>query len=76
MTLVKAKIFHNGRHQVIRIPDELSFDTDTVTIEKRGDVLIVRPVKSGWDAFFADESLLLPEDFNTGEDPPPQERDL
>ena len=76
MAPIKAKIFRNGRNQAIRIPVELSFDADTVTLEKRGDVLIVRPVRAGWDAFFADESLVLPEDFNTGDDPPPQERDL
>ena len=77
MVPVKAKIFRNGRNQAIRIPVELSFDTDTVTLEKRGELLIVRPVhKPGWEAFFGDESLVLPEDFDTGNDPPPQERDL
>jgi antitoxin VapB len=73
---IKAKIFRNGRNQAIRIPVELSFDTDTVVLERRGDVLIVRPVRVGWDAFFGDESMVLPSDFNTGDDPPPQERDL
>jgi virulence-associated protein VagC len=56
---------------------DLSFDTDTVTLEKRGDTLIVRPAHdAGWDDFFEDESLVLPEDFDTGEDPMPQEREL
>ena len=75
MASVKAKIFRNGRNQAIRIPVEFSLDTDTVTVEKQGDVLVVRPVyKGGWEAFFGDESLVLPDDFDTGEDPPPQER--
>jgi len=74
---VKAKVFRNGRNQAIRIPVHLSFDTDTVSIEKHGDTLIIRPAyDAGWEAFFADESLVLPEDFETGEDPTPQERDL
>ena len=74
---LKAKVFRNGRNQAIRIPVDLSFDTDTVILEKRGDTLIVRPAyAAGWDDFFADESLVLPEDFNTGEDPTPQEREL
>ena len=76
MAPIKAKIFRNGRNQAIRIPVELSFDTDTVVLERRGEVLIVRPVRVGWDAFFGDESMVLPPDFNTGDDPPPQERDL
>jgi len=55
----------------------MSFDTDTVTLEKQGNALIVRPVyQGGWKAFFADESLVLPDDFDTGEDPAPQEREL
>ena len=76
MSSVKAKVFRNGRNQAIRIPVEMSFDTDTVTLERQGDSLIVRPYEGGWEAFFADESLVLPEDFDTGEDPAPQEREL
>lgn len=77
MTPVTAKIFRNGRNQAIRVPVELSFDTDTVVLEKRGDSLVVRPYYGGgWDRFFEDASLVLPPDFDTGEDPPPQEREL
>ncbi len=77
MSSIKAKVFRNGRNQAIRIPVEMSFDTDTVTLEKQGNALIVRPVyQGGWKAFFADESLVLPDDFDTGEDPAPQEREL
>jgi len=35
MSETTAKIFRNGRNQAVRIPVELSFDTDAVTIEKR-----------------------------------------
>ena len=72
-----AKVFRNGRNQAIRIPVELSFDSDTVTIERHGEALIVRPVHPmGWERFLADDSLVLPDDFELGEDPPPQDRDL
>lgn len=77
MTPIRAKIFRNGRNQAIRIPVDLSFDTEAVTIEKRGSALIVRPsYESGWSRFLDDKSLVLPDDFETGEDPPPQEREL
>ena len=77
MPQTTAKIFRNGRNQAVRIPVEFSFNADSVTIEKRGDALILRPLRaSGWDAFFADPSLRLPDDFDTGEDLPPQEREL
>ena len=71
-----AKVFRNGRNQAIRIPVELSFDSDTVTIEKQGDALIVRPVQpQGWERFFGDPSMVLPEDFELPEDPSPQDRE-
>lgn len=74
MKTTTAKIFRNGRNQAIRIPVELSFDTDTVTIEKDGDALIIRPLREGgWDSFFDDPSMKLPE-FDTVEDLPVQER--
>ena len=75
MRPVTAKIFRNGRNQAVRIPVELSLDTDTVTIEKQGDALVLRPrYTGGWDRFFAEESLVLPADFEPAEDLPPQER--
>ncbi len=75
--LITAKIFRNGSNQVVRIPVEFSFDTDTVTLERQGDALIVRPrYEDGWSRFFNDRSLALPEDFELGEDPVPVERAL
>jgi antitoxin VapB len=75
MAATIAKIFRNGRNQAVRIPVELSLDADTVTIERQGDALILRPLPAGgWERFFADPSLVLPPEFETGEDPPAQER--
>jgi hypothetical protein len=37
---------------------------------------IVRPVQPrGWERFFADDRLVLPDDFLLGDDPVPQDRD-
>lgn len=75
MAAVIAKIFRNGRNQAVRIPVEMSLEGDAVTIEKQGDVLILRPLPpGGWERFFADPSLVLPADFEVGDDPPPQDR--
>lgn len=77
MEPVTARVFRNGGNQAIRIPVGMSFETDEVTLEKVGDTLIVRPLlKRGWDAFFDDPKMVLPDDFDTGEDLPPQDRDL
>lgn len=75
-TTTTAKIFRNGRNQAVRIPVEMSFECDTVTIERRGDALILRPKhEGGWAHFFGDSSMVLPDDFDTGVDPDPQERE-
>ena len=61
--------------QAIRISVELSFDTGTVVLIKCRDVLIGRAKpRTGWDRFFSDPSLVLPEDFTLGKDPPPSDQ--
>jgi virulence-associated protein VagC len=75
MATVIARISRNRRNQVIRIPVELSLDAETVTIERQGDALILRPLRSsGWDQFFADPTLVLPPDFELRDDPPEHNR--
>lgn len=70
-----ARIFRNGRNQAVRIPIELSFESEAVSIERDGEALILRPVEiGGWDRFFSNPSLVLPLDFEPGEDLTPQER--
>ena len=77
MEPVKARVFRNGANQAIRIPVGMSFETDEVTLEKDGEALIVRPLRRpGWEAFFSDPEMALPDDFDTGEDLPPEEGDL
>jgi antitoxin VapB len=38
-----AKIFTTGRSQAVRLPKAYRFTTSEVTIEKRGDAVILRP---------------------------------
>lgn len=48
-------------------------DAETVTIERQGDALILRPLPAGgWDRVFADRSLVLPPEFEPGADPAPK----
>lgn len=79
MGLTTAKIFRNGRNQAIRIPLEMSFDTDTdtVTIEKRGSTLIIKPLHHGtWAEYFADPTTAVPDDFELPDDLPPEPVEL
>ena len=74
---IEAKIFRNGTNQAVRIPVELSFDTDVVIIERVPGGLLLRPKpKDGWAQFFADPDMVLPDNFEIPEDLPVQEREL
>jgi antitoxin VapB len=55
-----VSIFQNRANQAIRIPKEMSYENvHELQIEKRGDVIVLRPVKPGWDSFL-DEVDPLP----------------
>lgn len=43
MTPRTTTVFKSGNSQAVRIPKDLAFSTDKVTIEVAGDALILRP---------------------------------
>jgi antitoxin VapB len=45
-----AKIFRSGNSQAVRIPKEFQLEGRDVQIERRGDVLVLRPIRRSWDA--------------------------
>ncbi|HRO10747.1 type II toxin-antitoxin system VapB family antitoxin [Amaricoccus sp.] len=50
-----VSIFRNNRNQAVRLPKDLEFPGVTeLSIERRGDALILRPVRPSWTSF-ADE---------------------
>ncbi|MDC0598541.1 type II toxin-antitoxin system VapB family antitoxin [Gammaproteobacteria bacterium] len=49
---IRAKLFVNGRNQAVRIPKELEFKgVDAITIEKKGNALILMPARKTWESF-------------------------
>ena len=54
-TVKTAKVFKSGNSQAVRIPKEFHFKGSEVEIQKKGDVLILRPKRKSWASFF--ESL-------------------
>ena len=40
-----TKVFQSGNSQAVRIPKEFQLEHDEVEIVKRGDELVIRPVK-------------------------------
>jgi antitoxin VapB len=58
-----AKLFKNGRSQAVRLPKDFRLPGNEVYIERRGSVVILRPMaKVNWDEFFARPSP-FPADF-------------
>jgi len=50
-----VSIFRNNRNQAIRLPKDFEFAGVTeLTIERRGDTILLRPVRPSWSSF-ADE---------------------
>lgn len=55
LTVKTAKVFKSGNSQAVRIPKEFHLKGSEVEIQKKGDVLILRPTRKSWASFF--ESL-------------------
>ena len=49
--MMTAKIFENGRSQAVRLPKEFRFSSDEVMVNRIGEVVILMPKTSKWDAF-------------------------
>jgi len=57
-----AKVFRSGNSQAVRIPKEFQLEGREVEIRRRGDTLILRPVKRKWTALVASLALFT-DDF-------------
>lgn len=66
--MLAAKVFENGRSQVVRLPKEYRFHCDEVMVNKTGDLVILLPKNSKWDSFitaidmFSDDFMIDRED--------------
>lgn len=70
-----AKVFRSGNSQAVRLPKSFRLDAIEVEIVRRGDELVLRPLRTGLaDAFALLASL--PDDFMAEgrQDAPPQRR--
>ena len=54
-----AKIFTTGRSQAVRLPKAYRFNTAEVTIEKRGDAVILRPKVQSKEEWWDDMEKIL-----------------
>ncbi len=60
-----AKVFRSGNSQAVRIPKEFQLEGQEVEIRRRGDTLILRPVRRKRTALVASPALFT-DDFMAG----------
>jgi len=53
MTMI-AKLFRNGRSQAVRLPREFRFEGDRVRVRRAGRGVLVEPMFTDVDAWFAE----------------------
>jgi len=54
-----AKVFTTGRSQAVRLPKAFRFSTSEVTIERRGDAVILRPKLQTKDEWWDEMEKIL-----------------
>ena len=64
--MLNAKIFENGRSQAVRLPKEYHFDTDEVSVNKIGDVVMLVPKKNKWKSFMQAIDMFSDDFMNDG----------
>jgi len=72
--MMTAKVFENGRSQAVRLPKECRFNTDEVSINRIGDIVLLIPKTNKWRSFiqaidmFSDDFMQDGRDDATGQE--------
>ncbi len=59
LALDTAKVFTTGRSQAVRLPKAYRFNTKEVTIERKGNAVILRPKVQSKDEWWAEMEKIL-----------------
>jgi antitoxin VapB len=58
-----AKLFRNGRSQAVRLPQEFRFEGEAVRVRRAGDTVVLQPIISNIEEWFAKMDALNTEPF-------------
>jgi len=61
-----AKLFRSGRSQAVRLPREFRFEGDRVRVRRAGRGVLVEPMFTDVDAWFAELDRFAAEPFMPG----------
>lgn len=70
-----AKLFQNGKSQAVRLPKGFRFGSDRVYIKRIGDVVVLIPYQTPWNALLDSLSLFSADFMNERNQPPAQNRE-
>ena len=69
--VARARLFQNGRSQAVRLPKAFRFKGDEVTVRRKGEAVILEPVKKhAWPKGYWARVTRLKRDLELGEVPP------
>lgn len=69
-----AKVFKSGNSQAVRIPKEFQLQGDEVEIQKKGEVLVLRPKKKSWAALVQSLRKFTDDFMEKGRNQPPVQK--
>ncbi len=66
--MMTAKIFENGRSQAVRLPKECRFNTDEVSVNRIGDIVLLIPKTNKWNSFMQAIDMFSEDFMENGRD--------
>lgn len=66
--MMTAKIFENGRSQAVRLPKECRFNTDEVSVNRIGDIVLLIPKTNKWNSFIQAIDMFSEDFMENGRD--------
>lgn len=70
-----AKIFQNGCSQAVRLPKEFRLPGKEVKISKQGNKIILEPLESSWEQWFAAFAQFSDDFMENGREQPTQDQE-
>ena len=65
-----ARVFKSGNSQAVRIPKEFQIDAEEVEIDRKGELILLRPKKKSWDPLIKSLSKFTDDFMKNGREQP------
>ena len=65
-----AKIFDNGKSQIVQLPEKFRFTVDEVVVQQLGEAIILVPKEALWQTFIEGLNGFTDDIFDEGREDP------